>query len=93
MGGGGACAQPCVMTSSYIFRYDITSFSNLYDKAPTTSGGDDGGNCQPVCVPFYVLHKVHFSLLLLWQLLLLLSLFLTLYPFSVALFLLSIGKV
>eukprot|EP00729_Bicosta_minor_P000111 gene111-20362_t len=46
-----------------IYPYDITSFSNLYDKAPTTSGGDDGGNCQPVCVPFYVLHKVLAGLL------------------------------
>ena len=41
-----------------VFPYDVRSFQNLYAKAQTRPGGDGGGNCQPVCVPFYVLHKV-----------------------------------
>lgn len=41
-----------------VYPYNVRSFQNLYDKAQTRPGGDGGGNCQPVCVPFYVLHKV-----------------------------------
>ena len=33
-----------------LYPYDVRSFQNLYDKAPS-------GNCQPICVPFYVVHK------------------------------------
>lgn len=40
-----------------IFPFDSRAFQNLYDKAPEGPGGDGGGNCMPICVPFYVLHK------------------------------------
>jgi hypothetical protein len=41
----------------FLFPYDVRSFQNLYDK------GSPGGNCEPVCVPFYVLHKLLAGLL------------------------------
>jgi DUF1680 family protein len=41
-----------------VYPYNVRSFQSLYDKAQTHPGGDGGGNCQPVCVPFYVLHKM-----------------------------------
>lgn len=47
----------------FVYPYDMRSFQNLFDKAPDTPGGDGGGNCQPVCVPFYVMHKVLAGLL------------------------------
>jgi DUF1680 family protein len=34
----------------FLYPYDRSSFDNLFDKAPA-------GNCEPVCVPFYVMHK------------------------------------
>ena len=37
-----------------LYPYDVRSFQRLYDKA----GSHSSGNCEPVCVPFYVLHKV-----------------------------------
>ena len=48
-----------------IFPFDARSFQNLYDKADPLGrpGGDSGGNCEPVCVPFYVLHKIFAGLL------------------------------
>lgn len=46
-----------------IHSYDVSSFQRLYDMAPETPGGDGGGNCKPVCVPFYVLHKMMAGLL------------------------------
>ena len=36
-----------------VYPYDITSFQKLFDEAPAGPGGDGGGNCKPVCVPFY----------------------------------------
>ena len=41
-----------------LYPYDVRSFQSLYDLAQTSPGGDGGGNCRPVCVPFYVLHKM-----------------------------------
>jgi DUF1680 family protein len=37
-----------------LYPYDVTSFQKLYDA---------GANCAPVCVPFYVLHKMLAGLL------------------------------
>ena len=37
-----------------LFPYDVRAFQRLYDN---------GANCQPVCVPFYVLHKMFAGLL------------------------------
>eukprot|EP01047_Picozoa_sp_COSAG01_P020315 COSAG01_NODE_1153_length_11487_cov_98.298736_7_plen_374_part_00 len=41
-----------------LYPYDVGSFHRLYDKAQIVPGGDGGGNCEPICVPFYVMHKV-----------------------------------
>jgi uncharacterized protein len=54
----GAAGQP-----GLVYPYDVRSFQNLYDLAQTGPGGDGGGNCRPVCVPFYVLHKMLAGLL------------------------------
>ena len=37
-----------------LYPFDVRSFQSLYDHF---------GNCEPVCVPFYVLHKVFAGLL------------------------------
>jgi hypothetical protein len=48
-----------------IFPFDVRSFQNLYDKAdPSGRPGDNSaGNCEPVCVPWYVVHKILAGLL------------------------------
>ena len=35
--------------SGFIHPYDVSSFTRLYERQL---------NCVPVCVPFYVLHKM-----------------------------------
>ena len=50
--------NPAGAQTGLVYPFDVRSFQNLYDKAQMGPGGDGGGNCEPICVPFYVMHKV-----------------------------------
>lgn len=53
-------AQGANGNPGFLFPYSIASFDRLYSLAPDGTPGlsSGGGNCAPVCVPFYVMHKV-----------------------------------